>query len=367
MARFPQALPRSPGCVRAAGYPLSLLGPSEPDFRPWRILPPWVLNELGAIYSSSSYKASRMAWSTSFAMLRGSGEVDAVDVKGFNLTTGEVDVNVQWNFDVAFCDGLKEGKMRGISRSGETETSADEGMKHWEKLRLTNIDGRPPNPWSQWAQWRFCREVGWSEEKEKKSRENSVGLAGSDIVRNTPYVRHALIIQHIAKMRQIPRGGSDLRCGMTAIVAFTTLYAFSLRPIRAHAYELFFYVHLAIVLHIRTLLVCAYFHTRHDALTHWIYPCFIIWGLDHLICVPQLLVFNFGFTSKYTMNATDELLSDDFARLRLLSPSYFHWAPGQTAYLTIPSISRLPFEAHPFTIASIDSMCLRNRNHDYSD
>jgi ferric-chelate reductase len=66
--------------------------------------------------------------------------------------------------------------------------------------------------------------------------------AGSDIVRNTPYVRQALIIQHIANMTQIPtipRG---------AIVAFTTLYAFSLRPIRAHAYELFFYVHLAIVL-----------------------------------------------------------------------------------------------------------------------
>jgi hypothetical protein len=35
---------------------------------------------------------------------------------------------------------------------------------------------------------------------------------------------------------------------MTAIVAFTTLYAFSLRSIRVHAYELFFYVHLATVL-----------------------------------------------------------------------------------------------------------------------
>ncbi|KAJ8584094.1 hypothetical protein M405DRAFT_480756 [Rhizopogon salebrosus TDB-379] len=52
-----------------------------------------------------------------------------------------------------------------------------------------------------------------------------------------------------------------------------------------------------------------------------------------------------------------ELLSDDFIRLRLRSPSHFHWAPGQTAspHLTIPSISRLPFEAHPFTIANIDS------------
>jgi hypothetical protein len=47
---------------------------------------------------------------------RGGGEVDAIDVRGFSLTTGEVDVNVQRNFDVAFCDGLEEGSMRRISR-----------------------------------------------------------------------------------------------------------------------------------------------------------------------------------------------------------------------------------------------------------
>jgi ferric-chelate reductase len=55
------------------------------------------------------------------------------------------------------------------------------------------------------------------------------------------------------------------------------------------------------------------------------------------------------------MNATAELLSEDFVRLRLHPPSYFRWAPGQSAYLIIPSVSRLPFEAHPFTISSIDS------------
>jgi len=55
------------------------------------------------------------------------------------------------------------------------------------------------------------------------------------------------------------------------------------------------------------------------------------------------------------MDATAELLSDDFVRLRLHRPSHFHWTPGQTAYLIMPSVSRLPFEAHPFTIASFNS------------
>ncbi|OAX36258.1 hypothetical protein K503DRAFT_315935 [Rhizopogon vinicolor AM-OR11-026] len=142
-----------------------------------------------------------------------------------------------------------------------------------------------------------------------------------------------------------------LRCGMTAIGALTILIVVSLRPIRAQAYELFFYVHFVMVL---TFLVCAYFHAQYDALTYWIYPCFIIWGLDRLIRVLRLVLFNFGFKSG-SMDATVELLSDDCVRLRLRRPFYFHWAAGQTAYLIIPSVSRLPFEAHPFTIASIDS------------
>jgi len=64
-------------------------------------------------------------------------------------------------------------------------------------------------------------------------------------------------------------------------------------------------------------------------------------------------MFNLGFSSEFAMGARAELLSDDFIRLRLHCPSYFHWAPGQTAYLIMPSVSRLPFEAHPFTIASV--------------
>ena len=55
------------------------------------------------------------------------------------------------------------------------------------------------------------------------------------------------------------------------------------------------------------------------------------------------------------MDASVELLSPDFVRLRLRRPPHFHWSPGQTAYLIIPSVSTIPFEAHPFTIASVDT------------
>ncbi|KAH7902887.1 hypothetical protein BJ138DRAFT_1168764 [Hygrophoropsis aurantiaca] len=55
------------------------------------------------------------------------------------------------------------------------------------------------------------------------------------------------------------------------------------------------------------------------------------------------------------MDAATELLADNVACLRLRRPPYFHWSVGQSAYLSMPSVSQLPFETHPFTIASIDS------------
>lgn len=55
------------------------------------------------------------------------------------------------------------------------------------------------------------------------------------------------------------------------------------------------------------------------------------------------------------MDANTEILTDNFVRLSLRRPSHFHWSPGQLVYLTLPAVSSLPFEAHPFTIASLDS------------
>jgi predicted ferric reductase len=85
----------------------------------------------------------------------------------------------------------------------------------------------------------------------------------------------------------------------------------------------------------------------------------VFWASDHFIWVVQLVVFNhsyFGFKSGAgTMDATTELLSEDIILLCLCQSQHFHWSPGQMAYLIMPSVSTLPFEAHPFTIASFDS------------
>ncbi|KAG1870842.1 ferric reductase NAD binding domain-containing protein, partial [Suillus subluteus] len=150
-----------------------------------------------------------------------------------------------------------------------------------------------------------------------------------------------------------------LRAGITAMVAFSILILVSLRPVRNEVYEVFFYVHFLGVL---IFLVGGYYHTQGAHGSYWIWPSFVFWAFDRFVRAVRLVVFNhsyFGFKSGTgTMDAETELLSEDVIRLRLRRPSHFHWSPGQTAYLIMPTVSTLPFEAHPFTIASFDSSLL---------
>ncbi|KAG2034819.1 ferric reductase NAD binding domain-containing protein [Suillus americanus] len=150
-----------------------------------------------------------------------------------------------------------------------------------------------------------------------------------------------------------------IRVGITAMVAFSILIIVSLRPVRNDVYEVFFYVHFLGVL---IFLVGGYYHTKGAFGSYWIWPSFVFWAFDRFVRVVRLVVFNhsyFGFKSGTgTMDAATELLSENVIRLRLRRPQHFHWSPGQTAYLTMPSVSTLPFEAHPFTIASFDSSLL---------
>ena len=54
---------------------------------------------------------------------------------------------------------------------------------------------------------------------------------------------------------------------------------------------------------------------------------------------------------KHHSTASIELLSEDTVRLTLRRR--LNWKPGQHAYVVLPTVSDLPTEAHPFTIASI--------------
>lgn len=106
------------------------------------------------------------------------------------------------------------------------------------------------------------------------------------------------------------------------------------------------------------ILVLSYYHTSAARAAVYVWPSFLIWALDRATRFLRILIFNhsyFGFSSGTTMDAKLELQSEHFVRISLRRPSHFHWAPGQTAYLIMPSVSTIPFEAHPFTIASHDS------------
>ncbi|KAI9057704.1 iron reductase [Trametes sanguinea] len=146
-----------------------------------------------------------------------------------------------------------------------------------------------------------------------------------------------------------------VRVGLTALIAFTILILVSLRPIRAHVYEVFYFVHFFSVL---IILLGAYFHANNQRVGFYVWPSFLIWGLDRAIRFARLVYYNhlyFGFSSaSHRLDATVELLSPHFVRLHMQRPPHFRWTPGQTAFLTMPTVSGFPLEAHPFTIASVD-------------
>ena len=98
---------------------------------------------------------------------------------------------------------------------------------------------------------------------------------------------------------------------------------------------------------------------RESSVSYWIWPSFVFWALDRLLRIARVVFCNhlyFGFSRRARLqDATIELLSDNFVRIRVRRPPHFRWCPGQTAYLIMPTVSRFPLEAHPFSIASIDS------------
>ncbi|KAF9788128.1 ferric reductase NAD binding domain-containing protein [Thelephora terrestris] len=178
--------------------------------------------------------------------------------------------------------------------------------------------------------------------------------------RMTARVVFVLLSVHAGVRLKFLKSGSlqtqFIQVGILAISSFGSLIIVSLRPVRKAAYELFFFLHFIMVL---IFLVGGYIHTKDPGVAYWFWVSFIIWGLDRFIRLVRLTAFNysyFGFKrGTGTMDADIELLSPHLVRLRLFRPPHFHWSPGQAAYLIMPGVSTIPFEAHPFTIASVDT------------
>lgn len=157
-----------------------------------------------------------------------------------------------------------------------------------------------------------------------------------------------------------------IQAGVLAGVSLTLLSVVSIRPLRDRSYEFFLIVHFVLAF---ITILAGYFHAASLDFGTYIWPSFVLWGLDRAIRVVRLVISAFtnkpqaqqtrnnisSTTATVSSNGVHvELLSHHFLRLTIQPPALFHWRPGQSAYLTFPSISANPLEAHPFTIASID-------------
>ncbi|KAI0051367.1 iron reductase [Auriscalpium vulgare] len=146
-----------------------------------------------------------------------------------------------------------------------------------------------------------------------------------------------------------------IQAGYWSAIGLAVLVLVSIRPVRKASYEIFVLVHLALVL---VMLIGAYYHTKRFEVDSYIWPSFVLWGFDRAIRLVRLFIFNhsyFGFKSGLgTFNATVEPVASGFVRVRFRRPKHLHWSPGQSAFLTMPGVSMIPFESHPFTIANAD-------------
>lgn len=82
----------------------------------------------------------------------------------------------------------------------------------------------------------------------------------------------------------------------------------------------------------------------------------VVWAFDRILRTTRLVWNNRGRGGEDGDfgSAAIELVSSDTVRMTLRRK--MDWRPGQHAYVILPTVSDIPSEAHPFTIASIPEL-----------
>lgn len=88
----------------------------------------------------------------------------------------------------------------------------------------------------------------------------------------------------------------------------------------------------------------------------YVWPTFIVWGLDRILRLSRIVYIRYHAMSRATAaEVCIKVLSSDSlsVTIPIRRSALFGWRAGQFVYLLVPKLSRYPFEAHPFTIATI--------------
>ncbi|WWD19282.1 hypothetical protein CI109_103740 [Kwoniella shandongensis] len=143
--------------------------------------------------------------------------------------------------------------------------------------------------------------------------------------------------------------------GFTSIFSITLLALLSLPVFRRKMFEFFLAMHIVLV-----ALMLAAFVMHWRTIDVWIYPGVGLWAADRLLRVARLVVLNKLWIrpslspSAIHSTATLTLLTPSTLLVRFTQPSpHLKWSAGQHFYIVMPSISRLPWESHPFTASTI--------------
>ncbi|KAJ3540668.1 hypothetical protein NM688_g6196 [Phlebia brevispora] len=135
--------------------------------------------------------------------------------------------------------------------------------------------------------------------------------------------------------------------GVVAGVIQTVMTIISIAPIRKRFYEFFFITHVILVF---VFLVTTYLHCASPGFGYYIWPCWLIWGIDR-VCrwLRYIILSNFHAPNKTP--AELELVNQDTIRITVRRWVPFGWRGGQHMFLAFPTLG--PIESHPFTIATL--------------
>lgn len=97
------------------------------------------------------------------------------------------------------------------------------------------------------------------------------------------------------------------------------------------------------------------------AVDKWIYPGIGLWAADRLFRILRLTILNKLWTvipsptaANLPSTATLTLLTPSTLKVSFQTPSsQLNWSAGQHFYVVMPGMARMPWEAHPFTAATV--------------
>ncbi|WVQ79682.1 hypothetical protein IAT38_001782 [Cryptococcus sp. DSM 104549] len=165
--------------------------------------------------------------------------------------------------------------------------------------------------------------------------------------------------------------------GFTGIFSITLLALISLPWFRRRMFEFFLVMHIVLV-----ALMLAAFVMHWRAMDVWIYPGVGLWAADRILRVVRMVYYNHLYPcrhpssppsstsstpstqssqeklppppSSHPTQTTLSLLTPSTLLLTVPSPSsHLSWAAGQHFYISVPGLSRFPWESHPFTACTI--------------